>query len=141
MQSISIKGDDMIIYNGYIYKKHIQVQATPDIIIKACCDYYDCTYEQIVSGKQERENGIIPARHLAMYMIRKINGLSLLEIAHLFSKKDHSTAFNAIKKIETQMDLYEDLQIAFDTVLKTINHEIQKTNGTRNDIVLQREGY
>jgi chromosomal replication initiator protein len=135
-----IKGDNMIIYKGFVYKKHKPVQATPDMIIDACCKYYGCTRDQISSSLQYRENGIIPARHLAMYMIRKINGLSLIEIANLFSKKDHSTAFNAIKKIETQMDLYDDLRIAFDTVLKTINDEIQKTNGGGDDIVFQREG-
>ena len=43
------------------------------------------------------------ARHIAMYLCRKLTDASLIEIARAMRRKDHSTVIHGIKKIEEEM--------------------------------------
>ena len=51
---------------------------------------------------KSRSRPLTTARHVAMYLLRELTGLSLIKIGELF-ERDHTTALHGIKKIEALM--------------------------------------
>jgi len=62
-------------------------------------DYYGLTKQQLTSNS--RTKNIANARHIAMYLSRKMLDLSFLKIGEEFGKRDHSTVISACEKVET----------------------------------------
>jgi chromosomal replication initiation ATPase DnaA len=54
-----------------------------------------------VTGR-DRHRDIALARHLAMYIIRKVLRLSFTRIGRLFGKRDHTSVMSAVQKIDAQ---------------------------------------
>ena len=73
---------------------------TPSLIISQVCKFYSVD-EATLRGTQ-KSKGIAEARQIAMYLIRKLTNLSLLDIAKEFGK-DHSTVLYNIRKVETAL--------------------------------------
>ena len=73
---------------------------TPDLIIKETARYFN-TDAEILRGIQ-RSKGVAEARHVAMYLVRKMTNLSLPDTGREFNR-DHTTVISAIKKIETAL--------------------------------------
>lgn len=67
-------------------------------IIKAVCDYYGLTKQQIIS--KSRTKNIATARHIAMFLCRKHLDESFDKIGDAFGGKDHTTVMSACEKIE-----------------------------------------
>jgi len=59
---------------------------------------------------QNRSKPLVVARQVAMYLIKKYLGKSLVEIGRAFGGKDHTTVINAIKRIESQLQKDSDLK-------------------------------
>jgi chromosomal replication initiator protein len=72
-------------------------------IINTVADYYNLTSQQLTG--RIRTNQIAMARHIAMYLIRKILDMPFLKIGSLFGGKDHSTVMNAVSKVEKSLKL------------------------------------
>ncbi len=139
MQNIYIENDsDYIVHNGYIYKKYKKVNVDSELIIQECCKYYGIDEKSIMSKDRYKTNGTVPARHMAMYMMNKINMLSQKTIQNIFFKNDHSTIYHAVRKIQNQIELYEDVKLAFNTILNNIDNA--KTNTRTSYPIFQREG-
>jgi hypothetical protein len=62
------------------------------------CMRLDITFELLTST--DRHHFIALARHVAIYLCRKLTAASLFEIARAFCLKDSSTVCNAVKRIE-----------------------------------------
>jgi chromosomal replication initiation ATPase DnaA len=137
-EKLFLNGGDYIYHNGYIYKKHEVFNVDIDLIINTCCNYFGCTRENVFSKDRYKTIGFIPARHMAMYILRRYSYLSFSHIAKIFNKKDHSTVFYAVKKVDTEVGMYEDTKNALFTILKNISNE-QTDKGGGNPI-LQRQG-
>jgi chromosomal replication initiator protein len=54
------------------------------------------------SGTQ-RVKSLVAARHLCMYILKHDLHLTLMEIAALFSGRDHTSVIHAVEKIETEL--------------------------------------
>lgn len=63
---------------------------------------YGISVENIMSDK--RDKNIKDARHISMYIIREITGMSLEDIGKYFGGKTHSTVKHSIDKVRTMMD-------------------------------------
>lgn len=74
-------------------------------ILKAVCLEFGVSLEDLrgESRTKTRAN----SRHVAMYLLRKLTDLSLVEIAEQFGNRHHSTVIFAIKKVisSSQSDL------------------------------------
>ena len=70
---------------------------TPDTVVRYVCRYYGVEQEQLC-GIQRSKN-ISEPRQVAMFLIRRLTTMSLLDIGSYF-KRDHGTVHHAIKKIE-----------------------------------------
>ena len=57
--------------------------------------------EELLGNKRSKRAS--RARHIAMYLCRKLTDASLIEIARAMGRKDHSTVIHGIKKVEEEM--------------------------------------
>ncbi|MBQ8275196.1 MAG: chromosomal replication initiator protein DnaA [Clostridia bacterium] len=73
------------------------VSVTVDKIFTAVCRKYSVTRSELESNSRKKE--LTQPRHLCIYLIREVTGLSLPQIAKLFSR-DHSTILSSYKTIE-----------------------------------------
>ena len=104
---------DMIRSNEFII--------TPENIIKEVCRYFRVDESQIRGPSRSRD--ILNARQVAMYLIRSMTSLSLDDTGDLFGGRDHSTALNAVTKVETRMKK----DAAFAETVKAIITNINST--------------
>ena len=93
VQSVKRAIEDVIRTGVYI--------PTPDVIIGETGRYFDIEPEDILS--QNRSKNTAYARQIAMYLMRKLTNMSLKDVGRQFSR-NHSTALNAINKIEERLE-------------------------------------
>jgi chromosomal replication initiator protein len=86
-------------------------EADDKLIKSITSQYFGIPNSEITSNNKNKE--FTYPRHIAMYLVRKINNSSYSNIAKSFCKKDHSTVINAIRRIEnnkrTDANLKRDL--------------------------------
>jgi len=86
-------------------------RTTPNRIAKQVARTFNVSFEEITGRRRTAHIAI--ARQSAMYLMRKILGLSLKEIGRFFGGKDHTTVLHAsdkIKKlIETDLEFKEKI--------------------------------
>jgi chromosomal replication initiator protein len=71
-----------------------------DTILGETAQYFALRPEDLFSKSRSRP--LTNARHVAMYLLRELTGLSLIKIGELFDR-DHTTALHGIKRIEGLM--------------------------------------
>lgn len=74
---------------------------SPKKIIKTVADYYGLTRQQITS--KTRTKNIANARHISIYLCRKLLNISYIKIGEEFGGRDHSTIISACTKVEKQI--------------------------------------
>ena len=79
-------------------------------IINVVADYYKKTPSQITGSS--RESDITLARHIAMYLIRKMLDVPFTKIGFIFGGKDHSTVMSGVNKVEKSLKTNESLKTA-----------------------------
>lgn len=84
-----------------LFKEKNGVLPTPNLIISQVCYFYNIE-DQVIRGNQ-RTKGIIEARQIAMYLVKKKTTLSLNDIGKEFNK-NHTTVMHAIEAIEAKLD-------------------------------------
>ena len=70
------------------------------MIVDETADYFGLERDDLISKSRSRP--LTTARHVAMYLLRELTGLSLIKIGEQFDR-DHTTALHGIKKIEALM--------------------------------------
>jgi chromosomal replication initiator protein len=71
-------------------------------IIGAVASYFGLTPNALIGKKRDRK--IVLARHVAMYLLREHNYLSLSDIGRMFGNRDHSTVLHAYDKIAAELN-------------------------------------
>ncbi len=71
---------------------------SPKKIIKTVADYYGLTRQQITS--KTRTKNIANARHISIYLCRKLLDLPYIKIGDEFGGRDHTTVISACTKVE-----------------------------------------
>ena len=77
---------------------------------KVVCDYYHLTKQQLAGSI--RTKNIANARHISIYLCRKLLNISYLKIGEEFGGRDHSTIMSACTKVEKQIKkdpMYENV--------------------------------
>jgi chromosomal replication initiator protein len=75
-------------------------EISPQIILEETASYFAMDIGDLASKSRSRP--LTTARHVAMYLLRELCGLSLTKIGELF-ERDHTTALHGINKIERLM--------------------------------------
>ena len=100
-------------------------QVPAETIMTETADYFGLRREDLVSKSRSRP--LTTARHVAMYLMRELTGLSLIKIGELF-ERDHSTALHGIKRIENLMPNRDTVYRQVQEITKRIN---TRARGTR----------
>jgi chromosomal replication initiator protein len=83
-------------------------QMTPERIVASVSDKFGIKSEAIC-GKRRTRNVALP-RQVAMYLMRQLTDLSLVEIGRMFGGRDHTTVLYACDKVGTMIT--DDTQFA-----------------------------
>ena len=75
-------------------------EITAPLILEETALYFGLDQEDLLSKSRSRP--LTTARHVSMYLLRELTGLSLIKIGDHFNR-DHTTALHGIKKIEALM--------------------------------------
>ncbi len=76
-------------------------EVTVNKIKRIVSDYFGLTRQQLISNS--RTKNIASARHISMYLCRKLLDLPFIKIGEEFGKRDHSTVMSACEKVETNL--------------------------------------
>ena len=77
-------------------------------------------------GPSRRKNTVL-ARATAMFILREVTSLSLVEIGKLFRNRDHSTVLHACDKIRKQVRTDECVREVISSVCKSLNLPMSST--------------
>jgi chromosomal replication initiator protein len=78
-----------------------QIEVTADVIRERVATEWGTSVEGLRSKRRTKD--LTVPRQVAMYLIREMLDLSLVEIGNLFGGRDHSTVIHAVNKVEEDM--------------------------------------
>lgn len=104
-----IVNKEKIVYK-YIRAKDVDspeniVRIDNDEIIDTVCNVTHIKKEKLYSTKRDRE--IVTARHIAMFLLKDLAGLSLFSIGKIFNKH-HSTVIYAISHVTKMVEIKDE---------------------------------
>ena len=88
-------------------------------IIGVVADFYNIKIDDVIGSK--RNNHIVLARQIAMYILKTKFGLAYKKIGLFFGGRDHSTVISSVEKIENELKNNGDVKLAVDAIFKKIN--------------------
>jgi chromosomal replication initiator protein len=74
---------------------------TPDLVRQRVAEAWNVSAEALQSKKRTKD--LTVPRQVAMYLIKEIFDLSLVEIGRLFGGRDHSTVIHSVAKVEEDL--------------------------------------
>ncbi len=77
-------------------------------LITIVSEYFGYSHEEIKS--KNRQQKIVLARQVGMFLCRELLGYSYLKIGQLFGDRDHSTVIHSIKKIQQLQEVDTDVK-------------------------------
>jgi chromosomal replication initiator protein len=95
-------------------------EANAGEVIRSVCEYFDITEAEM--KKDSHKPNIVFPRFIAMYLLSVECKLSLMSIAKIFGKRDHTTVMNAKKKINDFISIKDEITISS---LKAIRRAIK----------------
>ena len=90
-----------------------------DTIIQEVARFYELDAAAIRGQGQSKE--LVNARNVAMYIIREMTQLSLVEIGQKFGGRHHSTVINSINRVEKQMKDHPEMSEIIRDVTNAVN--------------------
>ena len=87
------------------------------VIINAVSEKYGIEVDALLSKKKTKE--ISYARHIAVYLIRKLIDLSLPDIGKIFNR-DHTTIMNSIERIKCELEDSPQTKKDIDSLIEII---------------------
>lgn len=105
-----------------MFKSSEEKTPTPELIMEEVCKFY--SIDETALRGQRRTKDTVNARHIAMYIIRKMTNLSLPEIGKLFNGRDHTTVMHSITKIENQEKLNAATADSIRDLISNINSRL-----------------
>ena len=82
-------------------KKSNEYIPSAEAITDYICTYYNMDPTMLYS--QSRSRDVVNARNIAMYLIRRMTDLSLVDIGKTFGGRDHSTVLHSLDNVEKKM--------------------------------------
>lgn len=92
---------------------------TSELIVNVVAEHYNITPEEIKSKKRDSKYAF--PRQVAMYLCRHMTNDSLMDVAKMLGKKDHSTVINGCKRITKEMEESDSVRNSIDIIKKKIN--------------------
>ncbi len=106
----NIKYTQQVVGKIFSSLKQQKENITKERIVDTVSKYYGLTRTELQN--KSRRKDIVLGRHISMWLIRDMLGLTYKEIGVFFKNRDHSTVLMAIEKIDTQMKMNDAIQSA-----------------------------
>ena len=100
------------------FVKHTAKKLTIDYILNFVANYFGITPELIKS--KTRISEIVLARHIVMYLSKKLTDSNLKTIGYQLGNKDHSTVIHAMKKVDELMEVDKKVKIDVENLEKKL---------------------
>ena len=94
------------------------VSMTVDKVFTAVKRHYGITREEILSENRKKE--IANARHITVYLIRKLTDMSFPNLAKILNKKNHTTCISSFQLMEKRLAAELPLQTEINALIKEI---------------------
>jgi chromosomal replication initiator protein len=107
IQNIKLTPEAVIKILGDNFKKQ-KMAATPKKILKEVCTYYTIRPKDIKGKRRPKE--IVRPRQVAMYLLKNLTELPLVQIGDLLGGRDHTTVMHGVAQIEKLME--DNIQIS-----------------------------
>jgi chromosomal replication initiator protein len=107
-------------FGGALRELEVNRQVTAEAIRQRVAKEWGVPVDGLVSKRRTRE--LTVPRQVAMYLIRELLGLSLIEIGRLFGGRDHSTVIHSINKVEEELREDAELQAHVTAVRNGLGH-------------------
>jgi chromosomal replication initiator protein len=91
---------------------------TPEVIRSCAADEWGVAVEGLVSKKRTKD--LTVPRQVAMYLMRELLDISLVEIGKQFGGRDHSTVIHSIQKVEQEVLDDSGFAARVDAVRRTV---------------------
>ena len=91
-----------------LFEKKERTAITAEGIMKAVCEYFSISVEDLVSPSRRRE--ITVPRQIAMYLTREMTGMSLPQIGQAFGGRDHTTVLHSCSQVNAAMKTSPQMQ-------------------------------
>jgi chromosomal replication initiator protein len=88
--------------------KRPRIKVAPADVIKTVANHYHVKQSSLKGSS--RLKSLVTARHIAMYLLKKELSLPLTEIGRWFASRDHTSVLHAVKKVEKDMALSDELR-------------------------------
>ena len=95
------------------------ISITVDKVFAAVKRHYNVSREDILSENRRKE--IAVARHISVYVIRRLTEMSFPNIAKILNRKNHTTCINSFQLIEKKMMTDMALQTEVNSLIKEIS--------------------
>ena len=92
-------------------------EVTPNLIISLVAEHFNVSADDICSKKRNSE--YVEPRQVVMYLCEDLTDISLVNIAKILNKKDHTTIMHGIKKIKEEIKVNDELRNKI-TIIKNI---------------------
>ena len=92
---------------------------TPDIIIAETSRYFGISEDEIRGQRRSKNTAI--ARQAAMYLMRNLTNMSLVDIGEQFENRNHSTVLSSIRKVEDLIKSDKQVSDSIREITSTIN--------------------
>ncbi|MBQ0113024.1 MAG: chromosomal replication initiator protein DnaA [Bacteroidales bacterium] len=104
------------IVDGFVKSNSREV--TVDYIQKVVCGYFNVSLEKVLS--QSRKHDIVEARHITMYLSRKLTSSSLTIIGEKCGNRNHATVLHGCKAVENSYATDKTFKQCLDEIEKKI---------------------
>lgn len=103
-----------------IFSAKIDRVITAGEVCSAVCEEYGVTEEDIKGPR--RTKNVAFARHVAMYVLRKMTDMSLAQVAGYFGKKDHTTVMHAERVVTKAMQENANVKQPVDDIMDRLRN-------------------
>ena len=93
---------------GGVFQADTQTSLTADGIRELVANHWEVTVDGLTSKRRTKD--LTVPRQVAMYLIRELLDVPLVEIGRYFGGRDHSTVIHSIQKVEQELGSDDDLR-------------------------------
>jgi chromosomal replication initiator protein len=93
-------------------------QLTPDRVVALVCERYAIRSEAMIGRRRTRS--VAMPRQVAMYLLRQLTDLSLVEIGRMFGGRDHTTVLYACEKVARMVASDPSFSDKINTMISTL---------------------
>lgn len=98
-----------------------QREPSPNDILQAVCHHFQLSLEQLTGPSRARD--ITYARHIAVYLLRRLGSHRLAEIGKLLGNRDHSTVLKGFQRIKQEFTSLPQTRTDIEQLEATLRYE------------------